>query len=129
MNAYRYLYFRIYDWNLRTWGANDMPQYNALIGVTILVFLALFDLALLIEVNLRISLLDSAGIGKLHVVAILLFLGAINYLIFIRNENFSRLKEVFSAETDKQRLWRLGYCLAFVAVDFTGFFVLVAMKR
>ena len=31
---YRYLYYMLYSWNLKTWGENDVPEWNALFGVS-----------------------------------------------------------------------------------------------
>lgn len=129
LDAYRYLYFRIYDWNLRTWGENDVPQFNALIGTTFLTFLSLFNLALIFETLFGTSLLDLAGIGKLHVVIIFLVIGAVNYLLFVRNERFKRFRKVFEGESVKQKNLRLVYCVAFVVANFALFFLLIALKK
>ncbi|MDG5800164.1 hypothetical protein QA597_07370 [Marinilabiliaceae bacterium ANBcel2] len=49
MKIYRYLYYRLYSWNLKTWGEKDLPQWNALFGVSFMMFLNLGLLGFLLQ--------------------------------------------------------------------------------
>src|SRR6476661_2690546 len=49
--AFTYLYYRIYAWNVRTWGESDVPQFNALFGVSFLVFLNILSVLAAIDVS------------------------------------------------------------------------------
>ncbi len=49
LGFYKYLYFRIYSWNLKKWGENDMPEWNAVLGVSFTMFINLFVLVLLFQ--------------------------------------------------------------------------------
>ena len=60
LRAYRYLYFRIYSWNLRVWGESDLPQLNALFGVSFLICLNVLSLITLTEVVTRTNLFATA---------------------------------------------------------------------
>ena len=49
LKLYKYIFYRIYSWNLKTWGKKDTPEWNAVIGVSFMMFINLFFLALLYE--------------------------------------------------------------------------------
>ena len=88
LRVYRYIYYRIYAWNLGMWGEHDGPQFNTCIA-----------LAVLSGVNL-VSLLLLAGRPQLpHVraVAILVFGASLlaHYLYFVRGGRYLTLEDEF----------------------------------
>ena len=46
---YKYIYYRIYAWNLKKWGKQDVPEFNALTGTTFLLLLNIGSLILIIQ--------------------------------------------------------------------------------
>ncbi len=62
MKLFKYLYYRIYEWDLNTWGSGHRPQLRALFGVC-----------------------SVMGVNILTIILILQFLGLTN---LINNKNF-----------------------------------------
>ena len=63
--AHKYLYYRIYSWNLRTWSESDGPEYNALFGMSFLALLNIVSILTTIEMVTGGSVFNDSGMGKL----------------------------------------------------------------
>jgi hypothetical protein len=129
IDGYKYFYYRLFRWNLKTWGKNDVPQYNALIGVTFLCYLSLFNIAIIFELITGLSLLTQFGIGKLHIVIVFLALGTLNYFLFIHHNRYLQLERYFGSESKQQRANRSLFLTFFVLASFVLFFVLIALRK
>jgi hypothetical protein len=53
VQTYRYIFNRLYAWNLRTWGESDMPQYNVCFWLSLVLVVNLLSIGALLGVNLR----------------------------------------------------------------------------
>jgi hypothetical protein len=118
---YRYLYFRLYSWNLRTWGESDLPQFNALFGVSFMMF---------VNVGVIAGILDTIGLNIFHEKApmkeILLFgfiILAINYFWLVHDGKYKQLAKDYKNESKNKRfrntllLW-LYVVMSFVLISF-----------
>ena len=99
MKLYQYLYYRLYSWNIKTWGNEDMPQWNALYGVSFMMFLNLGLIALLLQ-SFGIDIFSRESIPKKGIIIIALLILFINYFLFIKNKKYLSLKKKFEKENN-----------------------------
>jgi hypothetical protein len=125
MKIYRYLYYRLYSWNLKTWGEKDLPQWNALFGVSFMMFLNLGLLGFLLQfLGVNIFLRDE--LPKKELIIIMLSLFVVNYFLFIHRGNYrSTVKELKKEPPEKRRINTILIWL-YVILSF-ALFVLSAM--
>jgi arginine exporter protein ArgO len=120
-NFFRYLHYRLYAWGLATWGEKDMPQWNALIGVT---FLMLANLSL-IGLAFHFAGFPVFLREKTPRLEILLIAGAVflvNYFLMLHKEQYLKTAKKYADEPEKLRtrhaflLWI--YALTSIALPF-----------
>ena len=125
LRAYKYLYYRIYAWNLRTWGESDMPQFNALFAVSFLIFMNLISCLVAIEVcsgrHVTLSGLATIATG--------LTIITIGYCLVVHNRKYQKMAKEFSSETPAQRRRRLIGVVIYVTLSFVTFFWLVKLRN
>lgn len=113
IRAYEYFYFRIFDWQLRSWSETYHPQYAALIGATWMAFMNLYSLAILIE-NFTGVLLTKGS--SLPIVAGLL-IGIANAVFFLFQSRYKEIAKMFSQESSRKRKMHFWYCMIYVVVS------------
>lgn len=123
MKIYLYLYYRLYTWNLKKWGMEDMPHYNALFGVSFMMFSNLYLLAWLLQLfGLNIVLHEETP--RFEVAFIGLIILFYNYFRFIYKKKFKSLVKLYSKESKQRRrrntflLW-LYFLLSFLFILLT----------
>ena len=126
LRAYKYLYYRIYAWNLRVWGESDMPQYNALFAVSFLVYLNAMTLIVLIDLSVGRRFVP---LTRPIALALLLIAGVIGYFALVYRAKFRRLSDEFRGETIAQRRRRLIACVAYVGQTFLSIMLLVKVRN
>jgi hypothetical protein len=124
MKLYKYLYYRLYSWNLKTWGESDLPQYNAMLGVSFMMILNFSIIA---------GILDMFGIVNIFVEEtpkkeLVLFFFAVtvlNYFWLVHNGKYKQLGKKYKNESKNVRLrntlllW-LYVVLSFVIISFVA---------
>jgi len=100
MKLYKYMYYRLYAWNLRVHGKRDMPQWNALLGVSFVMAANLFFLT-----NTVLTFIFKADVPfllealpKKTIVLCLLVLLATNYFIFVHKGKYKATEEKYKDE-------------------------------
>jgi hypothetical protein len=102
MRLYEYLYYRLYSWNLKTWGQSDLPQWNALFGVSFMMLLNISLIGLLLQLfGVNIFLGDE--LPKREIVILMLGLFVLNYFLFIHKSNYKTLANKLKKENTKRR--------------------------
>lgn len=118
LEFYRYLYYRIYAWQLKKYGAADLPQLKALSGVSILMcanLLIIPSTLLLFGIdffktnepsrakNIFDYLLGNATSGEYQKMALLVLLfiiiGVINYFLFIHKGIYLAIGDKYKHES------------------------------
>lgn len=102
MKIYKYLFYRLYSWNLKTWGENDLPQWNALFGVSFMMFLNLGFFGLLLQF-FGVNIFLRNELPKKEVVIIMLSLFVLNYFLFIHKGNYRSITKELKKESPKNR--------------------------
>ena len=127
MKIYRYLYYRLYSWNLKTWGEKDIPQWNALYGVSFMMFLNLGLLGLLLQL-LGVNVFLRDELPKRELVIIMISLFVLNYFLFVHKGNFRSIEKELKKESPEKRwantilIW-LYVILSFVLFVFSAIFI------
>lgn len=113
---YQYLYYRLYWWNLKTWGESDMPQYNALLGVTFLVYLNLFALIVFFGEMIGANVVNS--IGNIYIAIVGVIGCTMNYFLFLYQKQYLQIAEKFSGESVKERRMKALLLWCYVVLSF-----------
>ena len=102
--AYKYFYYRIYSWNLKTWGKNDIPQLNAMLGMAFLSYMNLLLLAIIINIifNLNSNLFPSKT-PKITIAIMMMIWIGINIFIFLYKKKYKKIAQEFKNEKHKTR--------------------------
>lgn len=120
MKLYRYLYYRLYTWNLKTWGEKDLPQWNALFGVSFMMFLNLGLVGLLLQA-FGLNIFQRDELPKKELVFIMVGLFILNYFLFIRRGNYVTIKKELKKETKQKRKVNTYLIWLYVILSFTLF--------
>lgn len=121
MNLYKYLYFRLYSWNLQQWGKKDDPQWNALLGVSFMMFINLTTIGLLMDL-IGFNIILNREIPTVEIIIIMLIILIFNYFRFVYNQQYKLIAKEFSKETRKEKLYKTLllwlYVVASLAINF-----------
>ncbi len=126
--GYKYFYYRLYTWNLRTWGRNDVPEYNALFGHSVLTLINLYNLGFLLSYVFSFDVFGMIGWGKLHVIALFSALVAINVVIFVRDKRYLKMAKEFQKEDKASRTRNFYFCVSYAAISIATFFGLIYLR-
>jgi hypothetical protein len=127
LKAYQYIYYRLYAWNRKLWGDSDVPEYNAAIGMSLMVLCNFLSLNIVFNL-LTDKFIAPPGLPKIYHVLIILVLYVIHYLLFIRNKKYLDIVRNFQSEDEKERkrngvlvfLYSVGSPLFFIFLMFFG---------
>ena len=113
----------MYSSNLRDWGevGND-PKFNALLGITFLVYCNIFSLLYGLEALTGFNILNQLGVGKVHAVAGAAVIGVINYFIFLHNGKYKQIAKQFKKESETKKKRRFVWCMVYVITTFACLF-------
>ena len=114
---YKYLYYRLYTWNLKKWGESDFPQGNALLGVSFMMYINLGLLAVVLQFfGIQIFFLEE--VPKKEIIILGLILLAINYFIFLYKGKYKKIVKMFDNETEKQKSRNILFLWIYVFLSF-----------
>jgi hypothetical protein len=117
LKLYKYLYYRLYSWNLKTWGKNDLPEWKALTGVSAMMFFNLLLIYNLLELfEIRLFARDKIS-NKITIIVLLILLG-FNYFRFLYKKKYELLKKEFASENEGKRSRNLIYLWIYTALTF-----------
>jgi len=127
IEAYKYLYYRVYAWNLRVWGESDVPQFNALFFVIILALLNLMSIPTAIDAFTGGHLIKDSGRNKLILAGVGLVISLISYFLLVHDRKYKEIAKAFSVETPVQKRRRLIAIWLYLIGTFTAFFGFLSM--
>jgi len=116
--VYKYLYYRVYTWNLKTWGKKDVPEWNALYGVSFIMFLNINLLIFIISLFIDLHIFPIESVPKKEVLTIAILLLILNYFSFVRNEKYKLIVEEFKNEPPHKRRRNTFLLFLFVVLSF-----------
>lgn len=124
MRFFKYLYYRLYTWNLKTWGENDGPQWNAAIGVSFMMILNIGILAAIIDI-IGIDIIKKK-VPKIELIILTLSVFLINYFYLVHKGKYKKIASEFKDESKSQRL-RMTFVLWLYL--FFSFGILIALAE
>lgn len=106
-----YLFYRVYCWQLKMWGAKETPEYTALIAVSMMLTcnaMPVFGAGLIV-----VGYPSAQAIWVPAVIAIYSIFLIVGYFIFVRGGAYLRIRDKYSRLTEiehrKGRLLLLAY--------------------
>ncbi|NOZ34397.1 MAG: hypothetical protein GXO80_03755 [Chlorobi bacterium] len=120
---YYRLYYRIYTWNLKTWGAKDVPEWNASFGIAFLMMLNIFVVYIIFDIFSEEPIFNETP--KLLLMGIMLVFMITTYFWFVHKKRYLKIVKKYKDETKKQRLTR-GLLVFLYVVFSIGIIMLLA---
>lgn len=120
MRLYKYLYYRLYSWNLKTWGESDLPQWNALFGVSFMMFLNLGLVGLLLQF-FGVNVFLRSELPKKELITLMLCLFIVNYFLFIHKGTYRSIAKELKKEPPQKRRINTILLWLYVTLSFALF--------
>jgi divalent metal cation (Fe/Co/Zn/Cd) transporter len=108
LQLYKYLFYRLYSWNLKKWGPGVGPEYNALLGVTFMMGANILFFAILLQMT-GIMEIFVKPTPNLKIVIFGTIVCTINYFWFIYKRKYYKIIKSYENETQENRLRNLIY--------------------
>lgn len=122
-DAYKYLFYRIYASQLRWFGEDDLPEFTAVISVSLLLGANIYAILIAISEWTTFSIVNPLYPDKFKAALVLLFLIGINSFIFLRNKYYKEIAKQFENESIFKRRIQLLFIFAYVI--FSGVLVFI----
>lgn len=120
-NAYQYLFYRIYIWQLNSSGERNNPKFTALVGNSLLLAFNILTLSVMFQIVTGYSF----RIEKIYGLIGTILLYIINYFLLLQGKKSHAIIKKFSAENDCQRKKRTIYCCMYALFTFLSFIISV----
>ena len=124
---YKYIYYWLYTWNRGLWGESDVPEFNAVLGMSLSFVCNMLSLSVLIDVILGVQVIPDE-ISKVKLIIPLLSIMAIHYFAFMHKGKYIEIEKEFKAESKKERrrkgilvlLYTFGSMVLYISLLFFG---------
>lgn len=123
LKIHHYIFYRLYKWNLRNFGKEDLPVLTALLQLSLLSLLNV--ITLFIAINSFFSLDSIQYLGKKYgvtLIAAALVLG-FEFLIFYSNNRYQKIIEKYETQSPDVAQTNNNLAISYVALSFLVFFV------
>lgn len=117
VRAYKYLFYRIFVWQLGMFGEENNPRFVAMLGNSIFVFINLMTLVVCFQIIMDYEI----RVEKIHAIFGMLILFAINYFVFLYNNKSQAIIAEFTSENEVQRKRRTMWCWVYLIVTHISF--------
>ena len=124
-SAYKYLLYRIYQWQLAWFGEKQNPKFVAILGCSIFIYFNILTVIVIFEIIAG----SKIYIENIYVVIFLIFLFSLNSYYFLHLDKFDNLIEEFSKETKLQRRRNTFWCFVYVIFTHLIFFLAVIIRN
>ena len=125
--AYKYIYYWIYIWQKKLWGEEDVPQFTAVIGMSLSFMANIASLIVIVEIFQNEHFVPD-NIPPFYVILFASIIIIFHYFLFMHKGNFIKIENEFKNESNetrkRKRIWALLYVfgspLFFVFLLFFG---------
>lgn len=121
MRLYKYLYYRLYSWNLKTWGENDAPQWNALIGVSFMMLLNLSTIGIALQFFKLTDFFIRDEIPKTELIFLMVGIGVFNFFQFIHHGKYEEISKEYEKEEPRKKSHNTVYLWLYTFGSFALF--------
>ena len=126
------IYYRIYSWNYKNYGANAQPQFNAMVGVTFLIALNIITSSYLFSLIFGIAEQFKTGLTgliRMYIIAMMVILFIIGYRIFLVKNNYINIVNTYNSETNDQRKYGTIKLRLYIFLSFVSPVIVVIIYR
>lgn len=128
--AYKYVYYWLYTWNRSLWGDSDVPQFNAITGMSLSLLALLFSILSLFYILFDIRLILNEIPKTVLFIFFNIVLG-IHYFLFMHRNKYKKIEQEFKNESKEERKskgrWVLVYAFGslglFIFLMFFGIWI------
>jgi len=127
IRLYKYLYFRLYTWNLKKHGKKDQPQWNALFGVSFMMYL---------NIGIIAAILDMLGVSvfiedtpKIEIAIFAFFILFANYFWLLHKEKYKLLAMKYKNESERESIRNMWLLCLYIIFSFFIIGVLGVIAR
>jgi len=127
INYHKYIFFRLYSWNLKSFGKNDLPALSALLELSLLMFLNLIAADLIFEKLTSIAIINFNNLSRPLIIILSLAVLTANYFILIHN---GALKQITSLYQERLEGKQRGDVIfgGYIAISLLGLFLALAFN-
>ena len=117
--TYKYIYYWLYTWQRKLWGKYDVPEFNAVVGMSLSFLAIFFSLIALMYIIAGIEIIPD-NIPKIEMTVFLLCILGIHYFMFMYKGKYKEIEKEFKKESKKERkkkgVWVLLYAFGSLAL-------------
>ena len=125
--AYKYLFYKIYDWQIRYFGEDDLPEIKTLVLVSLLNSANIYSIILLINLWTKFDLIDAINLGKIKMTIIYFSVLGVNYLLFIYRNYYKQLSKQFSDKDIRWKNIKLISTIVYIIFSLASPFILISI--
>jgi hypothetical protein len=115
MNIFEYTYYQVYEWNLRKWGAKDVPEYKAMYILALLMFLNVCTIGLFLD---KIGVIKFLSWPKFSIILVLVGFCLIAFYNFVYNGKFKTIEKKYKGESLSERKNHTFMMWAYIFLSF-----------
>lgn len=118
LSGYKYLFYRIYRWQLREFGERNNPKLVAIFTNSLFVFFNILTILMIFQIaNGHLIRLE-----KEYWIATGFLIVAVNYFTFFQGGRFDRIISEFADETEEERKRGTIWCWTYIVATHVVFF-------
>ena len=121
---HRYIYYRLYIWNLKSFGERDLPALNALLELSLIIYVNILTIILIIDEVFIAKTIDRLISTQWLAIIMVVFVLLIQYL-FLFHKN--RHKKIIERYENDQVNGKRNEVLAFLYVGISIIFFIIAI--
>lgn len=123
-NGYKYLLYRIYQWQFAWFGEKGNPKFVAIAGCSMFVYFNIQTVRVIFEIVTGYKIYTDS----VYIAAFMIFLISLNSYYFLHLDKFDILIEKFSKESESSRKKNTILCWVYVIFTHAVFFLLATVN-
>jgi len=121
---HRYIYYRLYIWNLKSFGERDLPFLNALLELSLIIYVNILTIILILDEIFIAKTIDRFISTQWLAIIIVVFVLLIQYLLLFHN---NRYKKIIERYENDQVSGKRNEALAFLYVGISIILFIIAI--
>ncbi len=121
---HRYIYYRLYIWNLKLFGERDLPFLNALLELSLIIYVNILTIILMIDKVFMAKTIDRLISTQWLAIIIVVFLLLIQYLFLFHNNRHKKIIERYEGDQVNEKR---NDTLAFLYIGTSAILFIIAI--